>query len=603
MQDALIINSRDLEFQLFEVLEAETLTQRARHADHSRETFNAALETAHAVAAEKFAPHNRLSDEHEPQFDGQRVTMPAEVKEALDAFRLAGFLAAGKDYEWGGMQLPAVISFACLSLFKSANIATSSYAMLTTANANVIERFGSAAQKHKYLQALLEGRAFGTMALTEPQAGSSLSDLVTSATPNEDGTYSIRGNKIFISGGDHELSENIVHLVLARIPGGPPGVKGISLFTVPKFHVNEDGSLGARNDVALAGLIHKMGWRGTTSTMLSFGERGECIGELVGEPHHGLAYMFHMMNEARIGVGLGAVMLGYRGYLASLEYARERPQGRRPDNKNPLDPQLPLIEHADVRRMLLAQKAYVEGAYALCLYAARLVDEQNTGESDTARAEANLLLDLLTPVVKSWPSQWCLEANSLAIQIHGGYGYTREYPVEQFYRDNRLNMIHEGTHGIQALDLLGRKVVMKQGAALKLLGREIQRSIDVARTHATLQAHADSLSGAWSELTGTLEALLPTLAGESERALANANAFLEAFGHIVLAWTWLRQAIVASAALPEAQAKNQADSDFYRGKLHACQWFFRWELPRVSLMLTTLRGLDDTTLTMAPQWF
>jgi butyryl-CoA dehydrogenase len=439
------------------------------------------------------------------------------------------------------------------------------------------------------------------MALTEPQAGSSLSDLVTSATPNEDGTYSIRGNKIFISGGDHELSENIVHLVLARIPGGPPGVKGISLFTVPKFHVNDDGSLGARNDVALAGLIHKMGWRGTTSTMLSFGERGECIGELVCEPHHGLAYMFHMMNEARIGVGLGAVMLGYRGYLASLDYARERPQGRRPDNKNPLDPQLPLIEHADVRRMLLAQKAYVEGAYALCLYAARLVDEQNTGESDTARAEAGLLLDLLTPVVKSWPSQWCLEANSLAIQIHGGYGYTREYPVEQFYRDNRLNLIHEGTHGIQAIDLLGRKVVMKQGAALKLLGREIQRSVDSARVHPALQAYADSLSQAWSELASTVEALLPKLSSESERALANANAFLEAFGHIVIAWTWLRQAIVASAALPEA--KSQADGDFYRGKLHACQWFFHWELPRVSLMLATLRSLDDTTLSMAPQWF
>ncbi|CAE6787617.1 3-methylmercaptopropionyl-CoA dehydrogenase [Paraburkholderia aspalathi] len=601
MQDALIINSRDLEFQLFEVLKAETLTQRTRHADHTRETFNAALETAHAVAAEKFAPHNRLSDEQEPQFDGQRVTILTEVKDALDAFRSAGFLAAGKDYEWGGMQLPSVISFACLSLFKSANIATSSYAMLTTANANVIERFGSAAQKRKYLQALFEGRAFGTMALTEPQAGSSLSDLVTSATPNEDGTYSIRGNKIFISGGDHELSENIVHLVLARIPGGPPGVKGISLFTVPKFHVNDDGSRGARNDVALAGLIHKMGWRGTTSTMLSFGERGECIGELVGEPHHGLAYMFHMMNEARIGVGLGAVMLGYRGYLASLDYARERPQGRRPDNKNPLDPQLPLIEHADVRRMLLAQKAYVEGAYALCLYAARLVDEQNTGESDTARAEAGLLLDLLTPIVKSWPSQWCLEANSLAIQIHGGYGYTREYPVEQFYRDNRLNMIHEGTHGIQAIDLLGRKVVMKQGAALKLLGREIQRSVESARVHPALQAYADSLSQAWSELTGTVEALLPTLVSESERALANANAFLEAFGHIVIAWTWLRQAIVASAALPEA--KSEADRDFYRGKLHACQWFFHWELPRVSLMLATLRSLDDTTLSMAPQWF
>ncbi|RFU48407.1 acyl-CoA dehydrogenase [Paraburkholderia sp. DHOC27] len=600
MQDAQLIHPRDLTFQLFEVLDAEALTQRARHADHTRETFNAALETAHSIAAEKFATHNRLVDEHEPQFDGQRVTMPAEVKDALDAFRAAGLLAATKDYDAGGMQLPAVVAFACQSLFKSANMATTSYAMLTMANANVIERFGSAGQKRKYLQALLDGRAFGTMALTEPQAGSSLSDLVTSATPNEDGTYSLRGNKIFISGGDHELSENIVHLVLARIPGGPPGVKGISLFTVPKFHVRDDGSLGERNDVALAGLIHKMGWRGTTSTMLSFGEHGQCIGELVGEPHQGLACMFHMMNEARIGVGLGAVMLGYRGYLASLDYARERPQGRRPDNKNPLAPQLRLIEHADVRRMLLAQKAAVEGAYALCLYAARLVDEQNTGETDSARAEAGLLLDMLTPVVKSWPSQWCLEANSLAIQIHGGYGYTREYPVEQYYRDNRLNLIHEGTHGIQALDLLGRKVTMKQGAALKLLGREIERSIDDARAHAELHGCADALATAWADVLNTVEALVPALASDTERALANANAFLEAFGHVVMAWTWLRQASVAAAALSAAQGD---DVGFYRGKLHTCQWFFRWELPRTAHQLAMLRSLDDTTLTMAADWF
>jgi alkylation response protein AidB-like acyl-CoA dehydrogenase len=331
------------------------------------------------------------------------------------------------------------------------------------------------ARGHGRGEVRLAGRYFGTMALTEPQAGSSLSDITTSATPNPDGTYSIVGNKIFISGGDHELSENIVHLVLAKIPGGPPGVKGISLFIVPKFRVNSDGSLGERNDVALAGLIHKMGYRGTTSTMLSFGEQGRCIGELVGKPHQGLAYMFHMMNEARIGVGMGAVMLGYRGYLASLDYAKERPQGRAPTNKNPNDPQLKLIEHADIRRMLLAQKAYVEAGYALCLYCARLVDEQRVGQSEQAIQEAGLLLDLLTPIAKSWPSQWCLEANSLAIQIHGGYGYTREYPVEQFYRDNRLNPIHEGTHGIQAIDLLGRKAVMQGGAALKLFGREVQQ--------------------------------------------------------------------------------------------------------------------------------
>jgi alkylation response protein AidB-like acyl-CoA dehydrogenase len=373
-----IINRRDLDFQLFEVLDAEALTQRPRYAEHSRETFAAVLDTATAIAEEKFAPHNRKADEHEPTFDGRRVSMIPEVGEALKAFCEAGFIAAAHDFERGGMQLPVLLTQAAFSLFKGANVGTAAYPFLTIANANVIHRFGSDAQRAKYLGPLLAGRFFGTMALTEPQAGSSLSDITTSATPNADGTYSIVGNKIFISAGDHELSENIVHLVLAKLPGGPPGVKGISLFIVPKFHVNADGSLGARNDVALAGLIHKMGYRGTTSTMLSFGEKGECLGELVGEPHKGLTYMFHMMNEARIGVGMGAVMLGYRGYLASLDYAKERPQGRAPTNKNPNDPQLKLIEHADIRRMLLAQKAYVEAGYALCLYCARLVDEQES---------------------------------------------------------------------------------------------------------------------------------------------------------------------------------------------------------------------------------
>jgi alkylation response protein AidB-like acyl-CoA dehydrogenase len=373
-----IINRRDLDFQLFEVLDAEALTQRPRYAEHSRETFAAVLDTATAIAEEKFAPHNRKADEHEPTFDGRRVSMIPEVGEALKAFCEAGFIAAAHDFERGGMQLPVLLTQAAFSLFKGANVGTAAYPFLTIANANVIHRFGSDAQRAKFLGPLLAGRFFGTMALTEPQAGSSLSDITTSATPNADGTYSIVGNKIFISAGDHELSENIVHLVLAKIPGGPPGVKGISLFIVPKFHVHADGSLGARNDVALAGLIHKMGYRGTTSTMLSFGEKGECLGELVGEPHKGLTYMFHMMNEARIGVGMGAVMLGYRGYLASLDYAKERPQGRAPTNKNPNDPQLKLIEHADIRRMLLAQKAYVEAGYALCLYCARLVDKNKS---------------------------------------------------------------------------------------------------------------------------------------------------------------------------------------------------------------------------------
>jgi butyryl-CoA dehydrogenase len=594
-----IINRRDLDFQLFEVLDTEALTSRPRYAEHSKETFRAVLDTAEAMASEKFAPHNHKADAHEPTFDGQRVSMIPEVKEALQAFCEAGFIAAAHDFERGGMQLPVVMTQAAFSLFKGANVGTAAYPFLTIGNANVIHRFGSEAQKQKYLEPLLTGRFFGTMALTEPQAGSSLSDITTSATPNGDGSYSLKGNKIFISGGDHELTENIVHLVLAKIPGGPPGVKGISLFIVPKFRVNDDGTLGQRNDVNLAGLIHKMGYRGTTSTMLSFGENGACIGELVGEEHKGLSYMFHMMNEARIGVGMGAVMLGYRGYLASLDYARERPQGRAPTNKSATAPQIKLIEHADVRRMLLAQKAYVEAGYALCLYCARLVDETKVG-ADEAAAEAGLLLDLLTPIAKSWPSQWCLEANSLAIQIHGGYGYTREYPVEQFYRDNRLNPIHEGTHGIQALDLLGRKAVMNGGAAMKLFVREAQQTIAEARSDATLAAYADELAAALGEIATTLQALGPVLASNPTLALANAVLFLEAFGHTVIAWIWLRQALAAQRGLANGIA---ADADFYRGKLAACRWFYRWELPKTKQWHELLRSLDDTTLTMPPESF
>ena len=601
MSETPLINRRDLDFQLLEVLQADRLTERARHADHSRETFAAAIDAAHAIAQDQFAPHNRAGDENEPTFDGTRVHMIPQVRAALDAYCAAGFLAPTKDYAQGGMQLPVVVAQACSALFKSANGATNSYVGLTLGNANVIERFGSDAQKRKYLAALLAGRFFGTMALTEPQAGSSLSDLACSATPQADGTYRIKGSKIFISGGDHELRENIVHLVLARIVGAPAGVKGISLFTVPKFRVNADASLGARNDVKLTGLIHKTGWRGTTSTMLSFGDDGDCEGELVGEPHQGLACMFHMMNEARIGVGMGAVMYGYRGYLASLQYARERLQGRAPGNKDPLQPQLPLVAHADVRRMLLAQKAYVEGGLALGLYAARLVDEQKTSTDGQARTEAGLLLDLLTPIVKSWSSQWCLEANSLAIQIHGGYGYTREYPVEQYWRDNRLNMIHEGTHGIQALDLLGRKAVMQQGAAVALLGRTVQATATEALAWPALAPHAQALQSAWGEVLATLAVLGPRLASDSTLALANANVFLEAFGHTVLAWIWLRQAVVAARALPAATAPDEVD--FYRGKLQACRWFFHCELPRTGPQHVLLRSLDDSALAMQEGWF
>jgi len=595
-----IVKLRELQFQLFEALDVEALTRHERFADHSRDTFLAALESAYRIATEKFANHARKNDEHEPQFDGERVSVIPEVREATRAYIEAGWLLARRDYDEGGMQLPATVGHACAAMFSAANVGTNSYLSLTSANSNLIDKHGTPDQKRRYLPGLRSGRGFGTMAMTEPQAGSSLADIRTTATPNDDGSYSIVGNKIFISGGDHDLAENIVHLVLARIAGAPSGIRGISLFIVPKYRVNDDGSPGIRNDVNLAGLIHKMGWRGTTSTMLSFGEKGQCRGELIGEPHKGLACMFHMMNEARIGVGTTAVMLGYRGYMDSLDYARNRPQGRPPRAKGSDSPQIPIIGHSDVRRMLLAQKAYVEGGLGLCLYAARLVDEQRVGEREAARAEAGLLLDLLTPVVKSWPSQWCLEANSLAIQIHGGYGYTREYPVEQWYRDNRLNLIHEGTHGIQALDLLGRKLQMHDGEVLRRYAARVQQTIAEARGHDALAELAGALDAALRDTLDTLALLRPLLASEPDRVLAHAVTCLEAFGHVTVAWIWLRQAIAARNALREAAS---ADTDFYCGKLQAARWFFAAELPKTRLWYASLRALDDTALTMREAWF
>jgi alkylation response protein AidB-like acyl-CoA dehydrogenase len=596
-----LLSSRNLAFELYEVLDAEALTQRERFAEHSRETFDAAIATARSIAEELFAPHNRKGDEHEPQYvDGAAVLIP-EVEPALSAFHDAGFLNATRDFEAGGMQLPNLLSQACFAHFQSANIATSSYSMLTMGAGNLIESFGNEEQKARFLQPMIEGRFFGTMALTEPHAGSSLSDLRTRAEPHADGSYRIKGNKIFISGGDQPISENIVHMVLARLPDAPAGVKGISLFIVPKILVNEDGSLGDRNDVVLAGLFHKMGWRGTTSTALNFGDKGECVGYLVGKPHAGLSYMFQMMNEARIGVGMGATMLGYAGYLYSLEYARQRPQGRQPDGKDPTSPQVAIIEHTDVRRMLLAQKAYVEGAFDLGLFAARLFDDTHTLPTEEERKTALELLDLLTPIVKSWPSEFCLKANELAIQILGGHGYTRDYPVEQYYRDNRLNPIHEGTHGIQSLDLLGRKVSMNNGAALKQLTRLIHATCQRAAGFDSLDALRLPLEQHLSRLHQVTLALLgDLLQGKINQGLANSALYLKVFGHAVIGWRWLEQAVRATQGL---QQGNAADSDFYHGKLQAARWFLTWEVPGCVHELNLLEARDDTCLDMQGGWF
>ncbi|RFU23226.1 acyl-CoA dehydrogenase [Geodermatophilus marinus] len=590
MPASLVLSRRDLEFLLHEWLDVESLVKRPRFAEHSRETFDAVMELAEQIATEHFAPHNRTSDEHEPRFVDGRVEMIPEVGEALAVFRESGIMAGTFDEEYGGMQLPQTVGQAAFAWFKAANVGTSSYPFLTMGNARLLLAHGSQEQKDTWVRPMLEGRWFGTMALSEPQAGSSLADITTRAEPQDDGTYRLTGNKMWISAGDHELTENIVHLVLAKIPGGPPGVKGISLFIVPKRLLAGDGSVGERNDVVLAGLNHKMGYRGTTNTLLNFGEgvhtpggRAGAVGYLVGEPHQGLSYMFHMMNEARIGVGMGATVLGYTGYLHALEYARTRTQGRAASSKDPSSPMVRLVDHPDVRRMLLAAKSYAQGGLALGLYCARLVDEERTAETEEERARAHLLLDTLTPIAKAWPSQWGPVADDLAIQVHGGYGYTRDYPVEQFYRDNRLNPIHEGTNGIQALDLLGRKVTVHGGAGLRLLAETVGAT--TARAAGTPFADlAADVGAAVTRLVSVTGTLWGT--GDPALALANASAYLDAAGHTVVAWLWLEQAL----------ATREETSDFHEGKRAAARYFQRWELPKVHTWLDLLESLDRTVL-------
>ena len=604
-----------LDFLLYQWLQADALTTRPRFADHSRETFDAVLDTCERIAREKYAPFNRTVDTEEPHFDGERVTLPQATKDAYDAYAASGMLSAAQDYDIGGMQLPYTVDAAANAFFAMASISISS-SLLSVGNANLLMVHGTPLQKQVFALHEFSGRFSGTMCLSEPQAGSSLSDVATRAVPDGDGfetdplgpRYRLTGNKMWISSGEHELSENIVHLVLAKIPGPDgklvAGTRGISLFIVPKKLVDVEGNLtGVRNDVALAGLNHKLGWRGTTNTLLNFGEgkypvdgAAGAVGYLVGQPGKGLHCMFHMMNEARIGIGMAATMLGLAGYYASLDYAKNRPQGRPVSaaGKDAAQPQVRIIEHADVKRMLLAQKSYGEGALALNLYCARLVDEQHTGDA-AAADEARLLLEVLTPIAKSWPSEFCLEANSLAIQIHGGYGYTRDFPVEQYWRDNRLNMIHEGTHGIQAADLLGRKVLMENGRGLALLAGRINATIARALQVPALAAHANALGKALHDVGAATQAAWAT--GQPADALANAVPYMQAFGHTVLAWVWLD---VALATLREDATLSIAAS---AGRMGAATYFYHFELPKIGAWLQVVSTRDATCANLPEEAF
>jgi len=595
---SMIVNRRDIDFYLYELLDLEELLKNDRYKEHDRDTVTAILDLAQQIAEEAFLPCAAELDEHEPIFEAGRAITPDSLKACLKTFVEAGLPAATFDASLGGMQLPMLVANFMQGIFQAANGSAVGYIFLTTSNAHMLEACGSDALRARYLPPLVEGRWFGTMCLSEPHAGSSLSDIRCMAEPLGDGSFKLTGTKMWISGGDQDVSENIIHMVLARTPGAPAGVKGISLFLVPKYRVTETGEIGDFNHIALAGLNHKMGQRGITNTLLNFGEGGDCLGYLVGAEHEGLKNMFHMMNEARIGVGMGAAMSGLAGYLYSLDYARNRPQGRHPGIKDPNAPMLPIIEHADIRRLLMEQKVTVEGSIALLSYCTQLVDQQEMAEDAAEKERLTLLLELLTPVAKSWPSEYTLEANKHAIQILGGYGYTREYPVERHYRDNRLNPIHEGTHGIQGMDLLGRKVNLAGGVTLSIFEEEMQPALQAAAGSETLAAMGEALTDIWQLVKRTVETV--NQEADTVARLSSATPFLDAFGHVAIAWLWLRQAVIAREAL---QNGAQADADFYEGKVAACQFFYRYHLPQAAEKLRYVASQDRSVLDTQASWF
>jgi len=595
------ISERNLRFLLYELNDIEALLKYPYFADHSREVFDMLLDTAMRMGKELFKPLFEEMDRKAPEYVGGEVRVHPRVREIMRAAGEGGWIAATFPYDLGGQQLPFTVGIMLpTAIFGSANYSASVYHGLTHGAAGLIASYGTQEMKDAYLPKMTAGEWQGTMALTEPQAGSSLTDLTTTATPTDQGYYKIKGQKLFISAGDHDGADNVIHLALVRIKDAPPGIKGISLFIVPKKRIREDGSLEP-NDLNCAGIYHKLGYRGAPITQLAFGENDDCRGWLVGEANKGLAYMFQMMNGARIDVGLGATAISSAAYYASLEYAKERPQGRRLTSKDPLSPQIPIIEHADIRRMLLFQKAVVEGSLALLFQCGIYEDLEHVTEGEE-RENYNLLLELLTPVAKTYPSEMGILSCSAGLQILGGYGFCEEFPLEQLYRDVRIHPIHEGTTGIQGMDLLGRKMTMKKGKASLLYLAEVRKAIKEAEADAELKPFADKLAAAVALLEKVTMHQFGIAAKEGpEVFLSDATLYLEFFGIIAIAWQWLRQATVAKKALDGGP--GEADTNFYQGKLAAFRYFFGYELPKIQGLSDRLLNQDGLTVKMKNEYF
>lgn len=596
----MFFSKRDIQFNLYEVLHSEALTQYPYFQDHNRESFDMVLDAAQQIAEKMLYPLLTEMDRKEPQLVDGKIRVHPGMKPIVKQFGQDGWVNAGFSYDEGGQQLPATILNAAGFIFQTANYSASVFPFLTTGAANLIRSFGSKTLIETFTPKMYSGEWQGTMALTEPNAGSSLSDISTLAEPTEqEGVYKLKGQKIFISCGDHDACDNVVHLMLAKIKGAPLGAKGISLFVVPQQRLDTERKL-MPNDVITAGVYHKMGYKGAPIAHLMVGSNDDCEGYLVGEPHKGLGYMFQMMNEARIGVGLNAVSIGTAAYHASLAYAKERPQGRKISEKDPTKPQTSIINHADVKRMLLFQKSVTEGAFSILMYCSKLADIAHVAEGET-KERAQLLLDLLTPIAKSYPSEMCCLSTSAAVQILGGAGYTTDFPVEQYYREARIHPIHEGTTAIHGLDLLGRKITINQGRAAQIFFEEVSKTLAEALEITELKPLAEQLQktlGKAQQVTAHLLGLAQK--GEIEKYLSDATLYLELFGLITIGWQWLKQAIVAQQNLAEAHA---SDRDFYQGKLMTARYFYEYELIKADSLMKRLSSADQVTIDMQSEWF
>ncbi len=594
------VSERNIKFLLYEVFDVESLTKYEYYQEHNRKMFDMVLKAAVKLGKDLLFPIFEEMDRNQPELVNGEVKVHPSVKTIMKEFGDGGWISSRVPFDQDGEQLPSMVADVCEFIFAAANYSANAYPGLTFGASHLIESFGSTELYDTYVPRMRAGEWQGTMALTEPEAGSSLTDITTMAEPTDEGYYRIKGQKIFISAGDHDGVDNVVHLMLVKIEGAPAGVKGISLFVVPKKRIDDNGNL-VPNDVVASGVYHKLGYRGCPIVQLSMGDKNDCRGWLVGEPHNGLKYMFQMMNEARIGVGMGAIAMATAAYYASLDYTKSRLQGRKMGQKDPNLPPVPIIEHADVKRMLLFQRAVIEGALSLVMQCSKYVDFQKVlGGED--QEKYHLLLEILTPIAKSYPSEMGNISISQGLQCLGGSGYCDDYPLEQYYRDCRIHPIHEGTTGIQGMDLLGRKVVVKNGRAFLLFINEIEDTIGAAHKYNELRGFANDLNSTLTTLQDVTQHLI-TIAQQQgpEIFLADATLYLEFFGIVTIAWQWLLQGVAVQRMLNNGAKK--AAQNFYNGKMYTLRYFFGYELPKTLGLAKRLLDDDRLTVEMQTEFF